>query len=135
MNKELKELAREEFGCELIPNNEKSSFAELFGGERLINAMAYRKELEEEVKFHKDCDNREIVQGLEIAIADLGDTPTVNAARVVHGYWHDIYQVNGWCSTGRCSVCEKQAVLPVRAVFGTDYCPNCGAKMDGDGNG
>ena len=53
------------------------------------------------------------------------------AVEVVHGRWHDIYQVSSWCSTGHCSACEEVAILPIRGL-GTPYCPNCGAQMDGE---
>lgn len=50
----------------------------------------------------------------------------------VHGEWEitvikDTYNI---VRTGRprCSVCEKTA------SYRTEFCPNCGAKMDGGGN-
>ena len=53
--------------------------------------------------------------------------PTVDAVEVVHGRWEyvkfDIY---------RCSNCN--GCSHVKEVMGKpdwDYCPNCGAKMDG----
>ena len=61
--------------------------------------------------------------------------PTVNAVEAVHGRWIG----DGWGSyIKRCSVCRS---VPLREVGGrhdacySNYCPNCGAKMDGDGNG
>ena len=56
--------------------------------------------------------------------------PAANVAEVVHGKWEwdteDIY---------RCSNCaEKSHVKEVMGHPEWDYCPNCGAKMDG-GNG
>ena len=51
--------------------------------------------------------------------------PTVDAVEVVHGRWIP-------CTNGgyHCSVCDKRFGF----VFDNNYCPNCGAKMDG-GNG
>ena len=52
--------------------------------------------------------------------------PTVE---VVHGRW-ELYPSS---MHRRCSVCKMEYDRPkfnVRA----NYCPNCGAKMDGDGN-
>lgn len=50
--------------------------------------------------------------------------PTVDAVEVVHGHWIPIPEYEN----KRCSVC--------RTVFSDFtlgyYCPNCGAKMDGD---
>ena len=50
--------------------------------------------------------------------------PKTDAVEVVHGRW----------TTGRygyeCSVCKNGYL----GLSKTMYCPNCGAKMDGDGN-
>lgn len=50
----------------------------------------------------------------------LQKVPAADVAPVVHGHRVD----NGW-SYARCSQCD--GVLPLCA----NYCPNCGAKMDG----
>lgn len=52
---------------------------------------------------------------------------SVDAVEVVHGRWIDARE---YCGDYMCSNCD--------ALYGTNkfkYCPNCGAKMDGDGNG
>ena len=51
------------------------------------------------------------------------NAPTVDAVEVVHGRWLE--------GNGRqpCSKCKY------RGIKSWNYCPNCGAKMDGDGNG
>ena len=62
----------------------------------------------------------------------LDSTSTVDAVEVVHGRWLGGYQQNGeqWrYEVPYCSLCEH------RNDAATNYCPNCGAKMDGDGNG
>jgi hypothetical protein len=62
--------------------------------------------------------------------------PTVDAVEVVHGRWiHD--QVEGcnpfvdslpiWVDVMQCSVCNEY----IEGSHGSNYCPNCGAKMDG----
>ena len=59
--------------------------------------------------------------------------PTVDAVEVVHGEW--IRNEDDECYWYTCSECAE---YPMRDRWGeeklTDYCPNCGAKMDGDGN-
>ena len=45
-------------------------------------------------------------------------TPTADVAPVIHAHWIDYGEVV------ECSHCEWYA------LFGTHYCPNCGAKMD-----
>ena len=55
----------------------------------------------------------------------LNQCPTADVAPVRHGRW--LHRKNG---IAYCSECEIEAVED-----GTEYCPNCGAKMDGgDGN-
>ena len=66
--------------------------------------------------------------------------PTVDAKPVVHGRW--LYD----SGSGKhfCSACDEEALsFKKDTLYGgdlyevclTDYCPNCGAKMDGDRNG
>ena len=54
--------------------------------------------------------------------------PTVDAVEVVHGRW----EVE--CKNRRkCSNCGFGRNTDTQ--IGWNYCPNCGARMDGDGNG
>lgn len=63
------------------------------------------------------------------------DAPTVDAVEVVHGWWEprQHYKFNNkgalieYCKFFHCSECgtERPIVPPY------NYCPNCGAKMDG----
>ena len=95
---------------------------------RLIDANALIATLEkiadedENTYFHLD----EITQ-------EIFDTPTVDAVEVVHGRWE---KQQGLYS---CSECGKTCPYDVQAdtimYWTCNYCPNCGAKMDGDGNG
>ena len=62
-----------------------------------------------------------------IDIYDIEKAPTIEDEPVKHGRWEwdteDIY---------RCTVCyEKVHVKEVMGRPDWDYCPNCGAKMDG----
>ena len=65
----------------------------------------------------------------------IDDSPTVDAVEVKHGRWLDTgkpyedekCRYNYW----ECSECNNQ----IAGRYGLHhYCPNCGAKMDGDGN-
>ena len=75
----------------------------------------------------------------ETIVRFLKKQPTVDAVEVVHGRWtHDAVQTCGlfddslpvWVDVMQCSVCNEY----IEGSHGTNYCPNCGAKMDGDGN-
>ena len=56
----------------------------------------------------------------------LEQAPTVDAVEVVHGEWGEIYTCHGERLWGyKCSQCEYDNSKK------SNYCPNCGAKMDG----
>ena len=60
-------------------------------------------------------------------LTEIEFAPTVDAVEVVHGKW--VWADDEECGLYRCSCCIGASGYP------TNYCPNCGAKMDGDGNG
>ena len=68
------------------------------------------------------------------AAAMLADSiPAADVAPVVHGRWiHSRYED---CSEQfelvKCSQCNHEAYAMAFYVRGGNYCPNCGAKMDG----
>lgn len=56
--------------------------------------------------------------------------PTIDAEPVRHGWWEYKFYPTVWYGPGEppewiCSLCDD------RAYNTYDYCPNCGAKMDG----
>jgi hypothetical protein len=56
----------------------------------------------------------------------IGYCPTVDAVEVVHGRWEDVaLRFNQ--TKEKCSVCGG-----IVYAHGYNYCPNCGAKMDGE---
>lgn len=63
----------------------------------------------------------------------LADMPAADVAPVVHARWiHSRYED---CSEQfelvKCSQCNHEAYAMAFYVRGGNYCPNCGAKMDG----
>ena len=61
-------------------------------------------------------------------IEAVKDAPTVDAVEVVHGMWQErrFICMDSEVMLGyRCSKCK------LTFDVGTNYCPNCGAKMDG----
>ena len=61
----------------------------------------------------------------------LNQSDTVDAVPVVHGRWTESEDGDG----AVCSVCGEDFCNVYLEVERFLYCPNCGAKMDGDGNG
>lgn len=69
----------------------------------------------------------------EKAAQMLEKLPAADVAPVVHGRWiHSRYED---CSEQfefvKCSQCNHEAYAMAFYVRGGNYCPNCGAKMDG----
>lgn len=56
---------------------------------------------------------------------EMQDVPSADVAPVVHGTWFLRHIGHGhyW----ECSVCHA---TPIYVTNNTNYCPNCGAKMD-----
>ena len=80
--------------------------------------------------YRKD---RETESRCEYVLSVLRTTPTVDAVPVVHGEWIETemgYDDYAWV----CTVCGEPWVLNAGTPSENDmnYCPNCGAKMDGE---
>ena len=70
---------------------------------------------------------------IDAIIDEIDNAPDVDAVEVVHGRWEQGYPIF-------CSVCGGAAATEYEdanryEAWLSPYCPNCGAKMDGDGNG
>lgn len=66
----------------------------------------------------------------------LDSVPAVDAASVVHGRWTEKETsentIDEWQSA-KCTNCGKYHTTPYLYYFSDyNFCPNCGAKMDGD---
>ena len=96
---------------------------------RLIDANAFLEHWNKEYRHQYANDM------FKIAIANF---PAVDAVEVVHGSWVSLTD----CANAGvyCSVCNKKVYKEDYAwcnrknKLRSNYCPNCGAKMDGDGN-
>lgn len=63
-------------------------------------------------------------EDLDRAYEAIRDEPAADVAPVVHGEWDDSFDG----ITPVCLVCKRTHHTVIRTP---DYCPNCGAKMDG----
>ena len=76
-------------------------------------------------------------------IKAVNEMPTVDAVEVVHARWEsDLHHLDGqpykdeWYGyIFKCSACGGTMMGDGDLVCRDNYCPRCGAKMDGDGNG
>ena len=64
---------------------------------------------------------------------EMVDAPTVDAVEVVHGRWEQIGYDKAMDRIS-CSCCKEYWNIADNDTESFNYCPNCGAKMDGDGN-
>ena len=62
----------------------------------------------------------------------IAEVQTVDAVEVVHGQWEKASET---MPIYRCSICKERNLFKNGSNILSNYCPNCGAKMDGDGNG
>ena len=74
--------------------------------------------------------NGDMISSEEVEQA-IKDAPTVDAVEVVHGRW---IKSESMVLSAKCSNCRGW--ITKHSVCEPDFrfCPNCGAKMDGDGN-
>ena len=89
---------------------------------RLIDANALWKVLDEAGLF---------VSGnpRHIAQQTVEEQPTVDAVEVVHGWW---IKCESMVRSAQCSRCKGWFTKHSVYEPYPPYCPNCGAKMDGD---
>ena len=110
---------------------------------RLIDANALFEFLKEQREKETGAYSKGRNNGINVAIGAIRNEeicPTVDAVEVVHGRWIDRYGGKYAIPAYDCSECKKSAPLmhdmdmlgnwKARQFF-ANYCPNCGAKMDG----
>ena len=92
---------------------------------RLIDANAFFGKLKKLAELLRQGEIGEIDLNLLIA-----STPTMDAVEVVHGRWvmKETMIRSPFAKNAYCSVCLEET------SYAHNYCPNCGAKMDGDCN-
>ena len=98
--------------------------AEYIERRQLFNALA------DYWKIPLDWDGG-IAQPCEDALAFIENAPEEDVAPVVHGRWIErkSFHAEGGMSA-MCSVCRKDVQYLGNPLH---YCPNCGARMDGEG--
>ena len=102
---------------------------------RFIDADALLEELQEELDFESLLYTKEqnewFNKGLKCAIRDVKHQPTADVAEVRQGKWvHTDYAMH-WLGKDECSECTYHT-SDRDDLSHLKYCPNCGARMDGD---
>ena len=103
---------------------------------RLIDANALTDSLKKWLSDAAVLCNVYIFNAIEDCICEVDAMPTVDAVEVVHASWiEDGYYGNPFV----CSHCGSEGCYYGdcynKTYYYTNYCPHCGAKMDGDGDG
>lgn len=104
---------------------------------RLIDAMNTVTKISKRVSALIQC-GAHSTDVYNVVLDTIAEAPTVYAAEVVHAEWLDIRFDSMWRSMlATCSHCKVRGEVRVKsnecgfAVPDSDYCPHCGAKMDG----
>lgn len=93
---------------------------------RLIDADAMRDDWLENGENEHVYDTNAVLESID-------SQPTIEAAPVVHGRW-----IASGCGFDCCSECRKVyadgylTAMGIKPRTQFNYCPNCGAKMDGE---
>lgn len=99
-----------------------------------ISKQAFNDAIREAVRKYPNT----FYNGLEVARQIAHDMDAADVVPVRHGRWIETTQPMGWddVTCAECSECGEDFVLD---EWGMDdmnnlmhYCPNCGAKMDGE---
>ena len=104
---------------------------------RYIDADALLEELQEELEcetpMYTEKENKCFNSGVKCAIRDVKGLPTADVAEVKHGEWkypHCFPNGGSYIMKG-CTVCGYTPRYGGDENPYTNFCPNCGAKMDG----
>lgn len=81
----------------------------------------------------KEHANEHFICGIETVLEYAESLPTADVAQVVHGRWDDSgrYTFPGGSTAVRCTECGCALTVSEFRLNNWNYCPVCGAKMDG----
>ena len=77
--------------------------------------------------------NKHFINGIETVLEYAENLPAADVAPVVHGRWDDsgIYTFPSGAVAVRCTNCGCALTESEHRLYNWNYCPVCGAKMDG----
>lgn len=98
-----------------------------------IERETLRKILKDWRDAHADADDEQGCGLLEDVIWEVDAQPAADVAPVVHGQWDDSgrYTFPGGSTAVRCTECGCALTVSEFRLNNWNYCPVCGAKMDG----
>jgi hypothetical protein len=95
-----------------------------------LSREAMLKNLTADLEHHSDeCDPRTVLV-MQRFIKYVEDFPVADVQPMKHGRWSECYTDSHHYS-GICTVCGKASIRSIKENP-LEYCPKCGARMDGD---
>ena len=111
--------------AEYIERTKEIMLAMNAGARAIENTKRYHGAIYKKNVFSEDLQEIPYLQAAKV-LREVSDAPGPDVAEVVHGRWIPTeYPFMNECED--CSNCGYRTVWN----SGYDYCPNCGAKMDG----
>ena len=99
---------------------------------RPIDADAIEKTLQDAADYAMNEKKAPMqAAALDVARGLIMAAPTIKAEPVAHGRWEDGEATHGYKRCSYCKNCYIAESVPLRKW---NYCPQCGAKMDLEGN-
>ncbi len=97
---------------------------------RLIDAENAEKKFTQ-IATNVNPHYKECILAMALYLRNEDDLPTVDAEPVRYGHWFKTYDDEGeaWMCSECCEEWGFDEGHP-KDVYGCNYCPNCGAKMD-----
>jgi hypothetical protein len=100
-----------------------------------MNEYISRKDVLKAFKLVAKNQNKDYQRGMQDTIDCLvpeviADIPAADVQPVKHGRWSECYTDTHHYS-GICSVCGRASIKSLTESL-YEYCPKCGARMDGD---
>ena len=70
------------------------------------------------------------ISGIDAVMEIIDESPITDVQEVRHGYWIEDIEAEKGCF---CSVCGNGWLITLESdYYKSDFCPNCGARMDGE---
>ena len=98
---------------------------------RLIDGNKAQAVLVNMAEHLLEAGNPEMAGAVGYAAEVIGKQPAVDAVVVVHGRWIEKTDMVSSYLSGCEELFAECSVCHAAEISGSNYCPNCGAKMDG----
>lgn len=123
--------------AEYIERTEELMLAMNAGARAIENTKRYHGAVYTKDVFSESPQEIPYLQAAKV-LREVSDAPAADVAPVVHARWISWEEAGNFVPSPdrhECSVCHDAAQVLVNGFeLLSDYCPNCGAKMDGGGD-